>query len=44
MYTYKTEILKVGTKFWSDKTKARDAFIITYEHINGKSIIIVGNK
>ena len=25
MYTYKTEILKVGTKFWSDKANATDA-------------------
>ena len=25
MYTYKTEILKVGTKFWSDKADAKDA-------------------
>lgn len=25
MFTYKTEILKVGTKFWSDKANARDA-------------------
>lgn len=25
MYTYKTEILTVGTKFWSDKANAKDA-------------------
>ena len=25
MYTYKTEILKVGTKFWSDKANENDA-------------------
>ena len=25
MYTYKTEILRVGTKFWSDKANERDA-------------------
>ena len=25
MYIYKTEILKVGTKFWSDKANTKDA-------------------
>lgn len=25
MYTYKTEILKVGTKLWSDKANDKDA-------------------
>ena len=25
MFTYKTEILKVGTKFWSDKDNDEDA-------------------
>ncbi len=25
MYIYKTEILKVGTKFWSDKANDKDA-------------------
>jgi len=25
MYTYKTEILWVGTKFWSDKANEKDA-------------------
>lgn len=25
MYIYKTEILKVGVKFWSDKANERDA-------------------
>ena len=25
MYTYKSEILKVGTKFWSDKANDADA-------------------
>ena len=25
MYTYRTEILRVGTKFWSDKANERDA-------------------
>ena len=25
MFTYKTEILKVGTKFWSDKANDEDA-------------------
>jgi len=25
MYTYKTEILWVGTKFWSDKDNEKDA-------------------
>ena len=25
MYTYKTEILPVGMKFWSDKANAEDA-------------------
>ena len=25
MYIYKTEILKVGTKFWSDKADDKDA-------------------
>ena len=25
MYTYKTEILKVSTKFWSDKANTEDA-------------------
>ena len=25
MYTYKSEILMVGTKLWSDKADARDA-------------------
>ncbi|MBR4157443.1 MAG: DUF4177 domain-containing protein [Oscillospiraceae bacterium] len=25
MYIYKTEILFVGTKFWSDKANSRDA-------------------
>ncbi|MBQ9679318.1 MAG: DUF4177 domain-containing protein [Ruminococcus sp.] len=25
MFTYKTEILMVGTKFWSDKANVRDA-------------------
>ena len=25
MYTYKTEILKVSTKFWSDKASPEDA-------------------
>ena len=28
MYRYKTEILKVGTKFWSDKANDEDAAVL----------------
>ncbi len=28
MYIYKTEIMKVGVKFWSDKANEEDAFAL----------------
>ena len=28
MYIYKTEILKVGVKFWSDKANEKDILVL----------------